>query len=101
MAVDDCQLLTNHARVLLCIAREPTTRIRDIAQCADLTERTTHRMVSELCEAGYITRNKMGARNSYKVHPEVVLRDPLLAERQVGALLRALLDPQTGDRAAA
>lgn len=100
MATDDCPLLTNHARVLLCIAREPTTRIRDIAQCADLTERTTHRIVSELCDAGYITRHKIGARNSYKVHSKAVLGDPLLAERQLGVLLRALLDPQTEDRAA-
>ncbi|WP_372478150.1 hypothetical protein [Streptomyces barringtoniae] len=32
--------LTNHARVLLAIAHDPTTRIRDIAAACHITERT-------------------------------------------------------------
>ena len=53
--------ITNHARVLLCIARDPGTRLRDIAVCVDLTERATHGLVSELCEAGYLTKHRLGA----------------------------------------
>ena len=32
--------LTNHARVLLCIARDPGVRLRDIAATLGITERT-------------------------------------------------------------
>jgi len=84
-------LLTNHTRVLVCIAQDPQTRLRDIAQCADLTERATHRIVTELCEAGYVTRHKLGARNFYEIHPAAPLRDPLTGEPEVGELLRLLL----------
>ena len=81
--------LTNHAWVLVCIAREPGTRIRDIAQCADVTERAAHRIVTELCEAGYIEKTRIGARNFYEVHPELPLRRT--EDITIGELLKPLL----------
>ena len=65
--------LTNHTRVLCCIAREPGIRLRDIALCAGITERTTHRIVDELAEAGYVTRHRVGARSFYEVHADLPL----------------------------
>ena len=83
--------LTNHAHVLLCVARDPGTRLRDIADCVGITERATHRIVDELVEAGYLTRHRLGRRNFYEVHPEGPMRGPLEGGRAIGELLAVLL----------
>lgn len=67
--------LTNHARLLVCIARMPGSRLRELANEVGLTERATHRIVDDLVEAGYLTRHRMGNRSFYEVHAEVPLRD--------------------------
>ena len=83
--------LTNHARVLLCIARDPGTRVRDIAVCAEITERAAHRIVGDLCEAGYVEKHRLGARNYYEVHAELPLRRELESGVPVGEMLAPLL----------
>jgi hypothetical protein len=88
------QVLTNHAQVLLCIAHDPGIRLRDIAQTVGVTERSAHRIVSQLVEDGYVARERIGRRNVYKVKPELPLRHPLSQEteqRRVGDLLEVLL----------
>jgi len=90
--VTGVSFLTNHARVLLCIARDPGTRLRDIAVRVDLTERATHGLVSELCEEGYLTKHRLGARNFAELHPELPLRGADEGDHQVGELLALLLD---------
>jgi DNA-binding Lrp family transcriptional regulator len=88
------EFLTNHAQVLLCVAHDPGIRLRDIAQTVGVTERTAHRIVSELVEDGYIVRERVGRRNVYRVKPERPLRHPLAQEteqRRIGDLLGVLL----------
>jgi hypothetical protein len=85
-------LLTNHAYVLLCVAREPDVRIRTVAQCAGITERAAQRILSELVEAGYLIKHRLGRRNFYEVQPHMPLRRPLDCEHQIGEILRVLLD---------
>jgi DNA-binding MarR family transcriptional regulator len=80
-------LLTNHAHVLLCVWREPSMRLREIADCVGITERAAHRIVCELERDGYLTRRREGRRNEYEVHPDAPLRHAL--ER--GATVRDLL----------
>ena len=48
--------LTNHARVLLCIAHDPGVRLRDIAARTSVTERTAYGIVTDLTEAGYVVK---------------------------------------------
>jgi IclR helix-turn-helix domain len=86
-----CEFLTNHAKVLICIAGEPNSRLRDIAAAVGITERAAHRLVSELVEDRYIIRERQGRRNSYKVEPGLPLPHPLVQERKVGELLEVLL----------
>ena len=86
--------LTNHARVLLVIARDPDLRLRDIATALDLTERATQRIVSELVDGGYLTRRREGRRNSYKVHMKRPLRAPQANRTDIGELLELLLANQ-------
>jgi DNA-binding IclR family transcriptional regulator len=64
--------LTNHARVLLCVADDCNVRMRDIAECVGITERTAYEILTELVEQGYLSRERAGRRNCYTVHPERV-----------------------------
>lgn len=88
---------TNHARVLACVAREPGTRLRDIAQCVEITERAAHRIVCDLEADGYLTRHRVGARNFYEVHPDQPLRHRAETGIDSGELL-ALLVRCEGER---
>jgi len=99
--MQDWTFLTNHAVVLICIARDQRTRLRDIAACAGITERAAQSLVGDLCEAGYITRHRIGTRNCYEVHPEVRLRHPIAQEVGAGELLALFLRREQGTREAA
>ena len=82
--------LTNHARVLACVAQQPGARLREIAECAGITERAAHRIVCELEADGYLTRHRVGARNFYEIHPDRPLRHQSEADVEIGELLRLL-----------
>ena len=84
------QLLSNHGRVLVSVARDPGLRLRDIAQICDITERSAHRIVSELVDQGYLIRRRNGSRNHYEIRPDVPIHDPLLGEHWVGEILAVL-----------
>jgi predicted transcriptional regulator len=86
----DWTFLTNHAHVLLCIAKDPLIRQRDIAQLVGITERAAQKIVSELEEAGYVVRERVGRRNRYVVNRDVALRHPLEAHHEIGELLTLL-----------
>ena len=84
--------LTNHAHVLVCVARDPGVRLRDIAGAVGITERAAHRILSELVDEGYVVRERQGRRNRYQVKTELPLRHPLAQEREVGDLLEVLIE---------
>jgi hypothetical protein len=92
-------LLTNHAQVLLCIANDPGTRLREIGAAVGITERAAHRIVGELADAGYISRQKIGRRNHYTIQSHLPLPDRLAHEQSVGALLAVLTAGRTGPSA--
>lgn len=82
--------LTNHARALICIARDPGARLREIGERVGITERAAHRIVAELLSAGYITRTRDGRRNRYTVNADLPLPDPIARDQNVGDLLTLL-----------
>ncbi len=82
--------LTNHAQALVCIARDPGIRLREIGERVGITERAAHRIVAELADAGYITRERNGRRNRYTINAYFPLPDPVAHERNVGDLLALL-----------
>lgn len=82
--------LTNHAHVLLAIARTPDLRLRDIAELVGVTERTATQIVADLEADGYITRIREGRRNRYVIDPRHHLRHPLEEHHQIDELLEAL-----------
>jgi MarR family len=89
------QLLSNHGRVLVFVARDPGARLRDIAAEVGITERSAHRIVGELCDGGYLTRQRQGNRNRYTIRPDVRIHDPLLGNHSVGEIL-AVVAPIDG-----
>ena len=90
--------LTNHAQVLLCIERNPEARLRDIAGIVGITERATQRIVSDLVEAGYVTRERAGRRNRYALDRNVRMRHPSQFNHEIGELLDLLrLDDAPSD----
>ena len=82
--------LTNHARVLLCIARDPGTRLRDIAASVDITERSAYGIVAGLTAAGYVIKQKDGRRNRYQIQANLPLPEPATQEPAIGEVLALL-----------
>ena len=83
--------LSNHGHVLVCLAVNSNARLRDIAVQVGITERAVQRIVSDLEEAGIITRIREGRRNHYSINLETPMRHPLEDDKTVGDLLEALL----------
>jgi DNA-binding IclR family transcriptional regulator len=82
--VADWKFITNHAQVLLCVAHDSEIRLREIAEACGITERAAHRIIADLAQGGYISRERIGRRNRYEFHPEVAMRHPRMGH----ALLR-------------
>ena len=82
--------LTNHARVLLCVAHDPGVRLRDIAASLDITERSAFGILTDLAEAGYVVKEKNGRRNHYHIQAHLPLPEPIGRERTVGEVLAIL-----------
>ncbi|NCC65528.1 MAG: AsnC family transcriptional regulator [Spirochaetia bacterium] len=88
MAELNWTFLTNHAHVLLCIAKDNQIRIKDIAHSVGITERAVQAIINDLSLAGFLESSREGRRNTYTIHPEKQLRHPLEAEKQVQELFR-------------
>ncbi|MFH9439541.1 helix-turn-helix transcriptional regulator [Streptomyces rochei] len=84
------RFLTNHARVLLVIARDPASRLRDIAAACHITERTALSIVTDLEQDGYLHRERDGRRTRYTLRQDGTLRHPAEAHVPVRELLELL-----------
>jgi hypothetical protein len=83
--------LTNHARVLLCLAHDPGARLRDIAASLGITERSAYGIVTDLAQAGYVVKQKDGRRNSYQIQAHLPLPEPASQEPAIGEVLALLI----------
>jgi len=92
------RFLSNHTQVLLCVARDPTVRFRDIAEMVGVTERATQRIVADLIDTGYIEREKVGRRNRYHLNTEIKMRHAAQADHEIGELLSLFELPALDDR---
>jgi len=80
--------LTNHAHVLLALAADPDARLRDIAARVGVTERAAQLIVRDLSTDGYVTKTKVGRRNSYVIATGRRFRHPAESEVALDELLR-------------
>lgn len=90
MTAGNWTLLSNHGHVLMCIAADPDTRLRDIADRVGITERSVFAIVDDLERAGMVRRVKMGRRNTYEIVRTARLRHPIEAHHSVGELVDLL-----------
>ncbi|HLL68933.1 MAG TPA: helix-turn-helix domain-containing protein [Micromonosporaceae bacterium] len=88
--------LTNHAHVLLVIARQPKVRLRDVADMVGVTERAAQAIVADLEAAGYLERTRVGRRNEYTVKPTGRFRHPAESDREIGDLIALFLPDPAG-----
>jgi DNA-binding MarR family transcriptional regulator len=82
--------LTNHAHILMCLAKSPSERIRDLAVKVDITERAVQRIIVELEAEGYLEHIREGRRNLYKVLSRKPLRHDIEKHRQVRDLIKLI-----------
>jgi predicted transcriptional regulator len=85
------KFLTNHAQVLACIAHDPGVLLREISERVGITERAAHRIVTELADGGYITRERDGRRNQYTIQSGLPLPDRLGRVQRISDLLTILI----------
>ena len=89
--------LSNHSHVLLCLAQDPESRLRDVAERVGITERAVQRIVSDLEKGGVLEHSRDGRRNRYTIHDDQPLRHPVEAHCTVRALL-AFVQPKPGEK---
>jgi DNA-binding IclR family transcriptional regulator len=83
--------LTNHARVMLCIAHDSGVRLRDIAATLGITERSAYGIVTDLTEAGYVMKEKDGRRNRYQIQAHLPVGEGIGRARTIGEVLDLLV----------
>jgi DNA-binding transcriptional ArsR family regulator len=83
-------LFSNHGHALLYLDAHPDATLREIALAIGVSERTATKIISELTEAAYVSRERAGRGNHYTVERGLALRDPQLVGYQLGDLLSGL-----------
>jgi hypothetical protein len=94
--MEDWSFLTNHGRVLLCIAHDPGVRLRDIAARVGITERSAYGIVTDLAAAGYAVKHKDGRRNRYQIQAHLPLPEPACRHLAIGEVLALLAGAGAG-----
>ena len=82
--------LSNHAHVVLCLARDATMRISDMASEVGITDRAIQSIISDLEQSGYVERVRTGRRNSYRIDESLHLRHPIEHHKTIADLIRAI-----------
>ena len=82
--------LTNHACVLIAIARSPDLTVREIADQVGITERSVSNIVRELEDEGYLRSKRVGRGKRYAVEGRQPMRHPIADALPVGELLKVL-----------
>jgi predicted ArsR family transcriptional regulator len=80
--------LSNHAHVLIALAKNANPRIRDLADQVGVTERAVAQILADLEAAGVLTKWREGRRNVYRINANAPLRHPVEGHRIVADILR-------------
>ena len=88
--------ITNHGLVLAYIAKYPQSTTRAVASAINLTERTVHKIITELETEKYIERRRMGRNNVYRINSHTELRHETTRDVLVEDFLKVLGWRQSG-----
>lgn len=94
----DWTFFSHYAHVLICLAENPRSRLRDVAEKVGVTERTAMRLINRLEKAGVVERIRQGRRNCYQIDTAEPLMHPIEANCSVEKLLRAALQAPTKEK---
>ena len=83
--------LSNHAHVLVCLTKNPESRLRDIAEQVGITERAVSRILTELEGSKVIEKHRVGRRNHYTLNRQAPLRHSLESHASIGDLLKLIV----------
>jgi DNA-binding IclR family transcriptional regulator len=86
----DWTLLSNHGKVLMCVARDPEIRVSEIARAAGIKERAVQRILADLRDGGFISSTRKGRRNRYRINRRQRLHWSPEGRLSVGDLVDAL-----------
>ena len=90
MKIPKCAFITTHGLVLAFIAKYPQSTTRAIASAVNLTERTVHKIITELEAEKYIERRKAGRNNVYHINFRNELRHETIRDVLVEDFLKVL-----------
>jgi predicted ArsR family transcriptional regulator len=82
--------LTNHALVLVYLARHPQITALELSMSIGITERAVRKIIADLEEEGYISKTKAGRRVTYSINQKLPLRHQTQQDKSVEKLLGAL-----------
>ncbi len=94
----DWTFFSHYAHVLICLAENPRSRLRDVAAKVGVTERTAMRLINRLERAGVVQRIRQGRRNYYQIDTGEPLMHPIEAGCSVETLLKVALQPDTKEK---
>jgi hypothetical protein len=86
--------ITHHAQVLLAVAGNPDASVAEIAEAAEITERSTYRVLADLQQAGYVRRSRNGRQNRYEINHALRLQDPTVGGGLVRDLLKLVVEEE-------
>jgi len=88
--MSDWNFFSNHAHVIFILSLKESITIRELALEVGITERFAHKVISELSINGYVTINKKGRQNHYKVNQRKKLRHHIESHIKIGELIKLI-----------
>jgi DNA-binding transcriptional ArsR family regulator len=82
--------LTNHAVVLIYLAKHPQITARELAFSIGITERAVRKIIADLEAEGYISKAREGRGVRYSVNSHLPLRHGTQQDKSVEGLLFTL-----------
>lgn len=82
--------LTNHALVLVCLAKHPQITAREVSLSIGITERTVRKIIADLEAESYISKEREGRRVRYSINSKLPFRHQTQRDKSIEGLLFTL-----------
>jgi predicted transcriptional regulator len=84
------KFLTNHALVLVYLAKHPRITALELATSIGITERAVRKIIADLETESYISKEKEGRRVRYSINAKLPFRHQTQRDKSIGKLLEIL-----------
>jgi predicted ArsR family transcriptional regulator len=83
--------LTNHALVLVYLAKHRQITALELSMSIGITERAVRKIIADLEAEGYIAKTKEGRRVTYSINQKLPLRHQTQQDKSIEGLLSTLV----------